>query len=207
MHSELDHLVWAVPELTAGVDEMARRTGVTATAGGRHPGIGTHNALLDLGERRYLEILAPDPSQDRFSSFGSLIHGIEQPRLLTWAARTDDIRAVACSARAAGMSPGPTLALSRRRPDGTSLSWRLMQVGGHDRGPLVPFFIEWRSDEHPSLRGAGGCRLVEFTIFTPEPEAIDAALAPLGLGYSGQARAAAGLRAVIDTPNGRVVLD
>ncbi|WP_312882888.1 VOC family protein [Streptosporangium album] len=36
--SHLDHLVYAVPGLVAGVAEFAARTGVTPAAGGSHPG-------------------------------------------------------------------------------------------------------------------------------------------------------------------------
>ena len=54
----IDHLVYAVPDLAAGVAEVEERFGVRARAGGRHIGLGTHN-----GARTYLEIIAPDPGQ------------------------------------------------------------------------------------------------------------------------------------------------
>ncbi|MEM9592925.1 MAG: VOC family protein [Acidobacteriota bacterium] len=207
MHSELDHLVWAVPDLDEGIKSLAQRTGVTSAVGGRHPGVGTHNALKDLGGRRYFEILAPDPAQDRFSSFGRLIQGIERPKLLTWAARTDDIRAVSEAAKDAGCAPGVVLSLSRRRPDGQSLSWKLMQISGHGFGPLLPFFVEWRADEHPSDVAPRGCRLSGFELRTPEPKPLRALLSSLGLDPSTVAEGVEPeIRAVLETPKGRVEL-
>ena len=59
----IDHLVYATPDLPATVAQVARLTGVAPTEGGRHPGWGTRNYLLSLGERVYLEIVGPDEEQ------------------------------------------------------------------------------------------------------------------------------------------------
>ena len=57
----LDHLVVAATTLADGIDFVAERTGAIPQPGGKHVAMGTHNALLRLGERVYLEIIAIDP--------------------------------------------------------------------------------------------------------------------------------------------------
>lgn len=206
MPIELDHLIWAVPDLDEGVRDLEVRTGVRAAYGGRHPGVGTHNAILDLGERRYLEVLAPDPTQTRFSSFGALVRDLEEPKLLSWAVRTDDVRAMSDTAKRRGLSPGVVLSLSRRTPAGVTLSWRLMQIEGHGFGPLVPIIIEWRTHEHPSRRSPAGCVLDSLSIRTPGSDSLRSHLGVLGLTLSVEEGDAAALRAELSAPSGPVTL-
>lgn len=206
MTIELDHLIWAVPDLDAGVRELEERTGVRAAYGGRHSGVGTHNAVLDLGQRRYLEILAPDPSQTRFSSFGALVRDLQRPRLLSWAVRTDDVRGLAESANRGELRPGVVLSLSRRTPAGVTLSWRLMQMEGHDFGPIVPLFVEWRTDEHPSCQAPTGCELKSLAIQTPNADELRSHLGVVGLTPDVRDADEAELRAEISSPAGTFTL-
>ena len=82
----MDHLVYGVPELTDGVAALEAKTGVRADFGGQHPGRGTHNALLSLGDRRYLEIIALDPSQGEAAHFFAReLEALSQPKLIAWA--------------------------------------------------------------------------------------------------------------------------
>jgi len=52
----LDHLIVGASSLADGVDYVAKVTGATPRRGGRHVAMGTHNALLRLGDRVYLEV-------------------------------------------------------------------------------------------------------------------------------------------------------
>src|SRR6185436_20275422 len=100
----LDHLVYAVPDLDAGVSDLERRLGVRAAPGGQHPGRGTRNALIALGPDSYLEILAPDPAQP--APAGGRWFGVDPAvpaRLAGWAAKGANLERMAESAAARGV--------------------------------------------------------------------------------------------------------
>ncbi len=59
----LDHILYAVPDLQKGIDDFEKLTGVRPVYGGKHLNLGTHNALVSLGEEVYFELIAPDPSR------------------------------------------------------------------------------------------------------------------------------------------------
>src|SRR5205814_9599868 len=128
-------------DLGTGIDFVERRLGVRAALGGVHPGRGSRNALLSLGERRYLEIIAPDPAQPRSADVREL-YRIEAPRLIGWAAHVDDMDAVIGRLTAAKVEFEPVRPGSRKRPSGQMLRWKALSLRD-DRGGLLPFFIEW----------------------------------------------------------------
>jgi hypothetical protein len=157
---DLDHIIIAVPSLRAGIVEFADRTGVTAVIGGQHPGRGTENALASLGQGHYLELLAPIVAD---SAPGAAKRGL---RLVGWAVHTRTLPEVIGRLKAAGFRMSGPTAGSRRKPDGTMLSWRTGNLEP-DQLPLAPFVIEWgTSVAHPSTTSPGGCRLVRMTLET-----------------------------------------
>lgn len=177
----LDHLVLATPELDATVAEFTRRTGVAPVPGGAHVGLGTRNHLVGLGGRRYLEIIGPDPEQAGYTGprpFG--VDRLTAPRTVTWAVAPPDLDAAVASARSRGYDPGPPRPMSRRRPDGTLLSWRL--TDGPDAHPsgLVPFLIDWGTTVHPTDSGLPVVPLLRVTATAPDPHALRPLLATLG---------------------------
>src|SRR5712672_2781349 len=104
--SLLDHILLGCNDLDHGIDFVEQRTGVRAAFGGIHPGRGTRNALLSLGERRYLEIIAPDPKQDGIEGFAQKqvahLKQLASPHLIGWAAHPGDLEKFSVRPPAAG---------------------------------------------------------------------------------------------------------
>jgi len=84
---DIDHLILGINDLDRGIREFESRTGVTPKRGGEHPGRGTQNALVTLGNGRYLEILAPASSQALAAGRESAVDHT-QLTLVGWALRT-----------------------------------------------------------------------------------------------------------------------
>jgi Glyoxalase-like domain len=178
----LDHLVYATPDLDAGIDQIEKLLGVRATPGGAHPGRGTRNALVALGPRRYLEIIGPDPDQpkpDQPRPFG--IDGLSQPRLVTWAANETDLPRLLRDAAGHGITLGEITPGSRKRPDGLLLTWRYTNPRVVVADGVAPFFIDWGKTPHPSESAAKGADLVGLTAEHPDQNGVTKTLRDLGI--------------------------
>lgn len=203
----VDHLVYAAPDLAEGVRIIEELLGVTATPGGQHLGLGTRNYLVSLGDEVYLEIIGPDPDQptpDRPRPFG--IDDLTEPRLVTWAAKGTGLAGLTASAAAAGMELGEVMEMSRRKPDGSLLTWELTSPFAPRADGVVPFLIDWLDSTHPADELPAGPRLVDFRIEHPEPEVIRTALDAIGSGVVVVESREPGLVAWIRTPDAVVVL-
>jgi hypothetical protein len=204
----IDHLVYAVADLNAACTDIEQRTGIRPSYGGQHVGLGTHNAVLDLGDAAYVELLAPDPSQDE--STGELpfgLHELSKARLVTWAAKAGTLRERVERARAAGFDPGDVVSIQRRLPDGTLLEWELTNRPGAQGGDgIVPYLIDWADVPHPTTRALPGCRLRSLRGEHPHPESVRAELAALDIDLPVDTGASFALVAVIETPKGTLTL-
>ena len=206
MNPALDHLVYAVPDLAAAVDDFEARTGIRPVEGGSHSGRGTANHLVGLGTA-YLEIIGPDPDQpDHDGPRPFAVSGDMAPRLATWAVRTTDLNAAVTAARRCGYDPGEVVAMSRRTTAGDLLEWRLTLPDAPLYDGLVPFLIDWGATTHPSSRALPQAELTSFTATHPTPDGVRRVLELLGVELPVEAGSSAALHAELQTPRGRVIL-
>jgi len=203
----VDHLVYACPELADGVRRLEALLGVEASPGGQHEGRGTRNALIGLGPDAYLEIIGPDPARPDPAHprwFG--LDGLDEPRLVTWCARSDDLHASVAAAHEVGIDIGSVAEGSRRRPDGATLSWAFTDPRAQRLDGLVPFYIDWSGSRHPAEDLTHPCSLLGLSGRHPDAEGASALLAALGIDLPVRQARVPGLVASIRTPSGVVEL-
>jgi hypothetical protein len=202
---ELDHLVVAANTLEQSVIWLEQKLGVKMQAGGKHPLFGTHNALLKLGDSAYLEVIsidpdAPKPNRARWFELDH-VHKLEQPKLIHWVARTDNLET---QVREFPMLGG-ILEATRG-----NLGWQItVPDDGHlNFEGLIPTLISW-CGVHPTSQLEGqNCKLLRLEGYHPEPEVVNDTLEQIGaqsileVSYALTTK----LTAIIQTPRGRVEL-
>jgi hypothetical protein len=205
--SELDHIVLAAASLEAGVEHVHSVLGIHPGPGGRHGRMGTHNAVLRLGEALYLEVLAVDPaapSPGRPRWFGLDRLGPDSPpRLAAWVVRTNDLGAAVAESP---VKLGQVEPMSR-----AGLRWLITVPadGMPPSGGVAPAMIQWLSQPHPAGRMDNtGCRLAALEVHHPEAGELRILLDAVGFrGPVSIVDLPAGrtpyLVAHIDTPSGR----
>ena len=209
--AEVDHLVFAATTLAQGIDWFGELTGIVAQPGGKHAGMGTHNALVKLGDRLYLEIIAIDPEGEppARKRWFDLDDGdlradlLERPQLIHWVARTRDLDLAIARA---GYETGPASPFSRG-----PYRWRITvpDDGTRPGRGVLPTLIQWDVPQHPAdALPDAKASLTQLGATHPDPAPIRKSLERLGLDsemrvtYDRVARLAAMLR----TPRGLVAL-
>jgi len=209
----LDHILLGSADLDQGIVFVETQLGVRAACGGVHPGRGTQNALLSLGDRHYLEIIAPDPKQQGANVTPLLradliknLKSLATPRLVGWAAHPGNLATFAQKLRDAVVAfQGPTPG-SRKRPDGRLLQWQTLNLDDDDSG-LLPFFIEWAAGSpHPATDAPSGCSLVHFALAAPDVDALKKTATLLDLNVAIEKDERPQIRATLCGPNGELSL-
>jgi hypothetical protein len=114
--------------------------GLTVLEGGRHPGRGTANLIVPFGSH-YLELLAVvDVDEARSSPHGRPVLAAlaeRGPGLARWSVEAECIEATA------SRLGHPIERRQRRRPDGTTVTWRSVAVDTAWRDPWRCAFMAW----------------------------------------------------------------
>ena len=183
-----DHLVVTSHKLTAGMDYIQRVFGVDIPLGGQHHFMGTHNAVMAVGDGIYFEVVAIDPSltvppYPRWFGLGNAAFEDrlkDQPLLTHYVLRTPDI-----NASLAALSPelreklGPVHEGSRG-----DLSWKITihESGLPPQGGCLPALIEWNGTPPQYGMAAPGPQFDRLHVCHGDLDGLTASLTQMGAG-------------------------
>jgi hypothetical protein len=154
----LDHLVVAVRDLEAAM-ARSQELGFNVEAGGSHPGFGSRNSIIRFG-LDYIELLAVEDEQKARSAAPGSLALVEYLERHEWGylgfmvagsspeyyrQRLNDM----------GVETAAPWEMSRVRPDGHRLAWKLLQPGGLSWRRPWPTVIEWQTPDEQRLSWDG----------------------------------------------------
>ena len=221
----VDHLVVFAADLAGGVDWCQRTLGITPTAGGEHPLMGTHNRIFNISSpghpRAYLEIIAinsvatsalPAGARRWFDMDDATLqqqvaqHG---PQLIHWVASVPEVAASHAALAAQDIERGAIITASRPTPNGL-LQWQITvrEDGLRLMDGCLPTLIQWGATHPCDSLPASGVQLQQLTLQHPQAATLRAACEAIGVASHVAITAgdAPQLTAQLTTPRGPVTL-
>ncbi|MGN7175363.1 hypothetical protein BK139_20045 [Paenibacillus sp. FSL R5-0490] len=175
MNVTLDHIVHFIKAEPAAAAAKWRDHGYKAIAGGSHEKWGTYNSLLYIGHS-YLEFLSIEKDHIALSTDNPLIkqlteeirHGEGIGQICF---RTNNIEDLQNELTENGFETFPIFNGSRKREDGSILSWKMLFIK-ENPGYKYPFFIDWGMEDDKSLEGLKQQGLIDEKLAAKKIEAV-----------------------------------
>ena len=167
----IDHLVYSVPNLEEAMQYLYDKTGIEASPGGQHLLKGTKNALVNLGDECYLEILAADDSISNIDKPRWMgIDLIERPLMTRWAIKSNDLEADSKNLKKYNPKMGKIATGERQLAKGGMLKWRMIEPLAKPLVDLAPFMIDWAKDaKHPTEGITQNARMTSLKFYHHKP--------------------------------------
>ena len=163
----LDHVSYVTTheQLADTVQRLGSLIGSAFVDGGIHPRFGTRNFTCALMKGQYIEVVCPlDHPATEQTPWGKAVKkkADEGGGWFTWVFSTNDISAIEAKFGREATDG------HRTRPDGTELKWKQIGVKEISEKPVLPFFIQWLTPEHPSQDGAPQAAIKKIVIADQE---------------------------------------
>ncbi len=183
MSYEIDHIVIAARTLEEGAAFVAAKLGIAASPGGKHASVGTHNVLVPLLRRRYLEIIAIDPAAS--TPLRTRWFGLDEEAVNAKLALAPTLMAYVVRAPAIPQDLRMFPALDPQPAKRGDYSWMFGFTADGKRPGMgaLPYFIAWDAgSKHPcDALPAPQWDLTDFEITLPCAPSVNMALSPLAL--------------------------
>jgi len=204
MKRKTDHIVYAARDLEAAIDEFEKLSGVRPVFGGYHTTKGTKNALVNLGNECYLEILAID--EDNVAVEAPRWMGIDlvkTSQVTRWSLKSNQLHQDSEILQKYQPKMGIIQGGQRQTNTGETLTWEMILPLAAPAVELVPFMTDWQhSAIHPTQNLPQECELIGLSFTHPNPAAIQEIFDELEVDIMIQQGEKMMIRAKIKSPNG-----
>ncbi len=177
--------------------------------GGYHKNQGTKNALINLNNECYLELLAVDTENSAISAPRWMgVDALTKNQITRFALKSSDLKRDSEVLKYYDKKMGILSNGFRQMQNGSVLKWELTCPLALPEVEIVPFLIDWSTSEiHPSIHLPNmGCRLVKLFGTHPNPKKFNHLFEMLNFSMQIDKANKVSLKMVLETPNGLVVL-
>jgi hypothetical protein len=201
----IDHVIVGVADLDRGMNQFEQLTGVRPVIGGDNPARSSRNALVSLGNGRYLELVAPrsdaSPSADI-----DVLRRLKDLTPLGWVVSTRQPEVTVRHLKQLGYGISDPLPGSRVKPDGTRVKWVRFRITKPELAQ-APVLINWDSlSVHPSIDSPAGCELTNLTLVVSSQAPYQRLLQALPVGVGMRKADKLRLELTLSCPKGIVRL-
>lgn len=203
---KIDHIVYAVPDLEAAMDQLEQTLGVRPLFGGYHTTQGTKNAVLHLGHQCYLELLATDFENKQCKAPRWMgVDFIDRPQVTRWSLRSTQLQEDRLSVKQYHMEMGSIQGGQRKKTDGQLLTWEMIMPLAAPAVEIVPFMTDWQhSVAHPTDSLPQVCQLISMEFTHPQPQMVTPTMDQLGIDLDLIKSQKISIKANIQSPNGLI---
>lgn len=205
---KVDHLVYAVPNLMAAMDIFEQKTGIRPIFGGYHQNQGTKNALVNLGDKCYLEFIAIDTKNTAIQAPRWMgVDFVDSPQITRWALKSENLEKDSRILQHYQADLGQIQAGQRKMSNGKTLTWQMSMPLATPAVDILPFFLDWRQSEaHPTEALPVQCRLVRLELAHPQANTMQRVFEDLSLDLNILQQANPSIGIQLECPRGLINL-
>jgi len=171
---QIDHIVYTVPDLTAAIEWFEAIAGIRPVFGGYHTTQGTKNAIVNLGNNCYLELLAADDDNHEISPPRWMgVDFLEQAQITRWSLKSDNLPQDSVIVKHYQTDMGNIQGGQRKTTTGDTLTWEMIMPLAAPEVEVIPFMTDWQnSTVHPTNALPEQCQLLDLKFTHPTPDLL-----------------------------------
>ncbi len=205
---QIDHIVYTVPDLAAAMDWFEEISGIRPTFGGYHTTQGTKNAVVNLGNQRYLEILAADEENTAIQPPRWMgVDFLEKAQMTRWSLKSNDLPNDSAILKNYHKEMGRIQGGQRKTTSGNLLTWEMIMPLAAPQLEVMPFMTDWQNSAvHPTDSMPQQCQLIDMQFIHPTPNLLVPTLTKLALDLDLVVGETISIKAIIQCPKGIITI-